>query len=128
MDALRQFTKTSFDVSKLLQVRFIGEEAVDEGGPRREFFHLLIRAIFQSQLFTGFPDHVIPLHNVKEVANNTYLVVGKMIATCIVQGGESLACFAPAVADYLVYERVQSKVCIEDIPDHDIRECLRQVR
>lgn len=42
-DALRQFSRANFDVSKMLQVRFVGEEAVDEGGPRREFFHLLMK-------------------------------------------------------------------------------------
>ena len=46
-DALRQFSKSSFDASKILKVRFIGEEAVDTGGPRREFFHLLNRKNFQ---------------------------------------------------------------------------------
>ena len=37
-DSLRQFCKTSFNVEKLLKVCFIVEEAVDAGGPRREFF------------------------------------------------------------------------------------------
>lgn len=44
-DALRQFSKGSFDVTKMLQVRFVGEEAIDTGGPQREFFHLF-REIF----------------------------------------------------------------------------------
>ena len=37
-DAMRSFGKPSFDVEKMLKVSFIGEEAVDDGGPRREFF------------------------------------------------------------------------------------------
>ncbi len=37
-DALRQFSKPTFGMSKMLRVRFIVEAAVDEGGPRREFF------------------------------------------------------------------------------------------
>ena len=37
-DAMRAFAKPSFNVSKMLQVRFISEQAQDEGGPRREFF------------------------------------------------------------------------------------------
>ena len=126
-DALRQFSKRSFDVSKMLQVRFIGEEAVDEGGPRREFFHLLTHAIVNSDLFAGFPEHVVPLHSMRAVANNTYFMIGKMLATCVVQGGEAPVCFAQAVADYLVYERVCSPVCIEDIPDYEVQDCLRKV-
>ena len=67
-DALRQFSRLSFDVSKMLQVRFVGEEAVDEGGPRRAFFHLLMTEIIKSSLFSGFPSHVIPRHNIQAVA------------------------------------------------------------
>ena len=126
-DALRQFSKRSFDVCKMLKVQFIGEEAIDEGGPRREFFNLLTRKIFKSSLFAGFPNQVVPAHNVQAVANSTYYTIGKMISTCIIQGGEAPACFAKAVADYLVFDRICSPVCIEDIPDYEVQECLRQV-
>ena len=33
--------RAGFNEQKHLRVRFIGEPAVDEGGPRREFFMLL---------------------------------------------------------------------------------------
>ena len=46
---------------------------------------------------------------IKAVSANTYYVVGKMIATCIIQGGEVPTCFAKAVADYLVFDRV---ICV----------------
>jgi len=56
-----------------------GEQAVDEGGPRREFFRLLMNEIFtKSGLFSGAPDHVVPVHSVEAVTSNKYLVVGKM--------------------------------------------------
>lgn len=85
-------------------------------GPRREFFQLLMHDIFKSSLFAGFPG------SCEAVSDNTYYVVGKMIATCIIQGGEVPACFAQAVADYLVMDRVVSPVCLGDIPDYEIRE------
>ena len=37
-DAFRQFKRTSFDATKMLRITFLGESAVDGGGPRREFF------------------------------------------------------------------------------------------
>ena len=126
-DALRQFSKESFVVDKMLKVQFIGEASVDYGGPRRELFHLLMHEIFKSPLFAGFPSNVVPVHNIKAVSNNTYLVVGKMISTCIIQGGEVPACFASPVADYLVFDRVVSPVCLDDIYDYEIRDCLKQV-
>ena len=126
-DALRQFTKSSFDVGKMLKVRFIGEEAVDTGGPRREFFHLLIREMFTSSLFRGYPNHTLPLHNVEAVASNKFYTIGKMLATCIVQGGEAPVCFSKAVADYLVYDEVRSPVCLDDIADKEVQESLQKV-
>ena len=72
---------------------FIGEQAVDEGGPRREFFRLVLRGVFSSSgLFTGCPDHVVPVHNVEALENNKFFIVGRMIATSLVQGGESPSC------------------------------------
>jgi len=51
-DAIAQFERPSFDVSKPIRVRFIGEPAVDTGGPRREFFRLFLQDLkSKSSLF-----------------------------------------------------------------------------
>ena len=50
-----------------------------------------------------------------------------MIATCIIQGGEAPACFANAVADYVVYGQVKRPVCLGDIPMVEIRSLLMQI-
>ena len=127
LDSLHQFSRKSFNVSKMIKVNFIGEEAVDMGGPRREFFHLLMQEIFQSNYFAGYPDHVIPLHNVEALLDNKFYTFGKMIATCIVQGGEAPVCFAKAAADFLVNRQVSSPTNLDDIPDYDVKDCLTQV-
>ena len=127
-DALRQFLRKSFDVENMLKVQFIGEEAVDAGGPQRELFHLLTHEMFMaSTLFEGFPSHVIPYYKAEAVANNTYYYMGKMMSTSVVQGGEVPVCFAKAVADYLVYDEVKSPVCLDDIPQTNVRESLHKV-
>ena len=127
-DAMRAFCRPTFDVSKMLKVRFISEQAEDEGGPRREFFgHLVKEALQQPTLFVGWPDHVIPVHNIDAVSDNKYYIIGKMIATSIIQGGQSPLCFSAAVADFLVYDSVKSKPCIQDIPDQHVCEALNEV-
>lgn len=69
-DSLRAFSRPTFNVSKMLKVTFIGESAVDDGGPRREFFQLLLQEAFSSSgLFVGWPDHVIPLHHIEAVTS-----------------------------------------------------------
>lgn len=44
-DALRALSKAHFLAGVLLSVHFIGEEAADMGGPRREFLRLLMRSL-----------------------------------------------------------------------------------
>ena len=89
-DAIRHFSKPNFDVSKPLKVYFVSEKSVvDDGGPRREFFQLAMKEAFSiSGLFVGWPQNVIPVHNVEALADNKFFVIGKIIATSLVQGGE----------------------------------------
>ena len=77
-DTLKQISKDSFNANKMLRVVFIGEQAVDEGGPRREFFNLILREAFsQCGLFAGYPANVLPLHNVQAVEKNNFIIWGK---------------------------------------------------
>ena len=117
-DSLRQFSKGSFDVSKILRVTFVGESAVDNGGLRQGYFQLLQHDIAcKSGLFGGWLDHVVPNHNVDALIHNKYYVVGKMLATALVQGGQPPVFFVGAVADFLVVETVKSPVNLDNIPD-----------
>lgn len=128
-DSIRAFSKHTFSVSKMLKVVFVGEPSVDDGGPRREYFQLVMREIFtKSGLFVGWPLNVIPVHNVQAVAQNKYYVVGKIIATSLVQGGQPPVCFSAALADYTVFDEVRSCPCLQDIPDYEIRQKLEKVR
>ena len=93
----------------MLKVTFIGEASVDEGGPHREFFQLSVKEVLRMpSLFTGWPHNVVPQHNVEAVANNTYFTIGKLLATCLIQGEEPPACFSPGIADFIIYDEVLS--------------------
>ena len=61
------------------------------------------------------------------LADNKFFVIGKIIATSLVQGGEPPACFSEAVADYLVYDEIKCSPCLDDISDYHIREKLKKV-
>ena len=59
--AKRAFKRRAFDPQRRLNVVFldaggVGEGAVDEGGPTREFCRLLVQAIQRSPIFEG-PDN-----------------------------------------------------------------------
>ena len=44
-DTFTQMQQPKFRCNVKLNVRFIGEEADDEGGPQREYFRLILKAI-----------------------------------------------------------------------------------
>lgn len=126
-DATKQFKRKSFDVFKMIQVSFIGEVAIDTGGPRREFFRLLTVAILSNSVtFEGYPSSVTPSHNLTALNNQSFYIAGKIIATSIIQGGPAPRCFATPVADILVYGEVKSQMDISEIPDIDIRNKLNK--
>ena len=125
-DASRTFTPPTFNPTS--RVTFVGEAAVDEGGPRREFFRLLMQsAVSSSGIFVGSSGHVVPMHSLEALSSNKFYVVGKMFATSIVQGGLAPFCFAKPEADFLVFGTVKSAIDLKDIPDFDIMQSMIKV-
>lgn len=123
MKALRRV-----DVRKRLKVTFLGESAVDDGGPRREYLRLLMAAMVdQSHLLAGPPCRKVPLHNVLAVQRGDFRMIGVIIVLSLTQGGPAPAFFAPSVVDYLFGGCGSVRACINDIPDHDVQEKLTQV-
>nr|XP_055049467.1 uncharacterized protein LOC129434869 [Misgurnus anguillicaudatus] len=135
--ALRVFKRHSFAEScDKLYVTFTSDEhdavedAADLGGPRREFFRLLVKAIFQdSGAFEGTPNGCTPRLNMLHLQNGVYRTIGRMMSTIIVQGGETPAFLSPSVVDYIVFgDILQVHVSPDDIGDPDLRENLNKVQ
>lgn len=64
LDDAIEALRFGFDESKHIRVRFVDDPAVDEGGPRREFFMLLMGTISNSgSLIDGPPDRRVLRHN-----------------------------------------------------------------
>ena len=115
------------DLTKHLRVTFIGEPAVDDGGPLREFLYRLLAVGQNDMLFCGPLSCRVPRHNLVELDKRTYFYVGVMIARSLIHGGPDPVFFSPAVADYIVYGVQRVKARIADIPDNDIRGKIKKV-
>ena len=127
-DTFEQFNNKSFDCSLLLKIFFVGESAEDIGGPKREFFRLLIQQMFQlEEMFAGWPSNVTMRHNIEATAANRFFLAGKILSTVLIQGGQAPLCFSEAVADYIVYDKVCSLPVIEEVSDAFARDCLTKV-
>ena len=120
--------RNGLDLTKHLRVVFIGEPAVDDGGPLREFLYQLIVAVSHSDmLFCGAFNSHVPRHNVVELEKNTYFHIGAIIALSLVHGGPGPQFFSPAVADYIVYGVQHVKASIMDVPEQEIRDKIQKV-
>ena len=87
------------DLTKHLCVVFIGEPAVDDGGPLREFLYRLMVA--SDMLFCSVFNSRVPRHNLV-VRKNTSIFVPSLHSPWSM-AALGLSSFSPAVADYLVY-------------------------
>ena len=109
-----------FSFLKPVFVTFAGEDAVDEGGPKREFFRLLMRAISESSIFHGSWFS----HDLGLLADKRYELCGKLIAWSILHGGSGPRCLSGVGYDVHRGFQVNHKVAIESVADHEMKEIL----
>ncbi|XP_062511824.1 G2/M phase-specific E3 ubiquitin-protein ligase-like [Corticium candelabrum] len=100
--------------------------AVDDGGPLREFFRLLILETGNVvSIFCGSEGKRVPAHNVLALQRNEYFFVGKCIALSITYGGPGPHFFSKSIARYLCGESITSPEL--EVPDYEIREKIEKV-
>eukprot|EP00794_Sanderia_malayensis_P008411 gene8411-9311_t len=97
-NSTRAISRENFTFFKPLAVTFSGEEAVDTGGPKREYLRLLMSGIGKSSVFDG----VWLSHNLELFHTKQYEIAGKLIAWSILQGGPGPRCIKPEIFNLLV--------------------------
>ena len=130
-DSLAAFSQSTFDHTAHLKVRFIGEPAVDEGGPMREFFRLFTQSLATAgSIFLMTTNGILPAHNVLALGKNHYRLCGNILASGIVHGAQSPMCFTPDAAHFLVYgarAKRNNEQMLATIPDVNIQNKMQQV-
>ena len=118
----RAIGRKRFSFVKPLFGTFAGEEAVDDGGPKREFFRLLMRAIRESTIFHGSWFS----HDLGLLADNRYELAGKLVAWSILQGGGGPHCLS--AVGYEIYKglAVNHEIAIESVADPEMKELLQK--
>ena len=117
------------DTTKHIKITFVPEPAVDQGGPLREYFRLLLAAIATSNaLFCGPDVSRTPNHHIEELEKMTFYYVGVIIALSLVHGGPAPHFFSSAVADYIIYGIQRVNATIEDVPHYKMKQSLQKVK
>ena len=118
------------DLEQVIRVQYVGEPAVDTGGPRRELFSLLHKHMNDSNsMFTGESNNKCFSNNVIALEQQDYLKYGRLCAMSIIQGAASPNFFSSPVADYILYccvEKVTTSVC--DVPNAKVRQKLEELQ
>lgn len=126
-DAIRAM-KRKFDEKQHISIIFLGESAIDDGGPKREFFTLVLKPIKENNSRMDGPLYARVLrHNTTSLQENQYLYIGKLMALSIVHGGPSPSFFSECVVDYIFSGMAAVVPSIDDIPDFSIRQQVEMV-
>ena len=100
---------------------------MDEGGPKREYFQLVLGELANNNaLFDGGSQRRILRHNVIELKGSSYLIAGRIIALPLIYGGPAPHFFARAIAEYFL-GITSYTVSIEDVPDYCVQQKLFRV-
>ena len=127
-DSVSQFSKPSFDPTKSIRVIFHGEEGVDGGGPRKEYFRLLCRAIRdESGLFLSKDRIVNFTTSVVHFIQKRFRLAGVMIATSILHGGPAFPFFPKVIFDYMTSGKVSMACTVSDVANPDVEAIIKEV-
>ena len=126
---IRAVSRPSFTFLRRLLVNFSGEDAVDGGGPKREFFRLLMRSVKEMGILEG---HWFS-HDISLLKDNKYALAGKLIAWSLLQGGPGPICLSDEGHNLLCEKPYSSDAAIKDVSDeqpklilHNIQNCVTE--
>ena len=128
-DTVRSISKNAFKQNHSLKVHFIGEEAEDEGGPRREFLRLVVTPVCNySGVLQGPACRKTFSNNPLLLERKAYYCAGLVTGMSLQQGGPGLNCLSPSLFDYFVAGPSSSSPIPLDVTDHDMRQKIEKVK
>ena len=129
---MRAMTSAEMDNVYRLEVRFFDSlYTVDDGGPSREFMHLLLKDVMQPKngIFqpSDYPDSLTLTHNTHKLENREYYWAGRVLAFLLVAGGPSVAVLTPGLYDCIILGFEDTIPTLRDIPSFHIRRFITKV-
>ena len=89
-----------------LQIRFDGEDGVDAGGLKKEFFQEFFKLVFAPErgLFEGRPRMLWTVHNITAFRTRLFKIVGTTLAHCFAHCEIGMPFLAEPLVTYLLSE------------------------
>uniref|UniRef100_A0A8W8I3L1 HECT domain-containing protein n=1 Tax=Magallana gigas TaxID=29159 RepID=A0A8W8I3L1_MAGGI len=102
---LQAFLALQQDLRTTLEVQFYDETAEDLGGPRKEFFQLVLSEIKRKYFDSGLREHLA----------KDYLTVGKIMSLSVLQNGKLPKFMDPAILEDVFRDEDGSSDCIKNL-------------
>jgi hypothetical protein len=126
--ALCGIDRKAFSPKKVFDIKFLGEEGYDGGGPRREFFRLLANDVKRS-MCVGREDSYFLRHDVNGLLSSKFEKLGQLIVMSIAQGGNGFPFFDKSVYDYICGKSTNEiHVDMDSIPDSQVHLLLQKMK
>eukprot|EP00794_Sanderia_malayensis_P010666 gene10666-11795_t len=126
VDTVKKMKLFQSDASlKPISVDFIGEVAVDDGGPLRELFTTIFDSA-ANHILSGQEKNYTIRHDAHKLESGEFEIYGKLIALSFLQGGPGPHNWCRPLANY-VFGLDCSEISITDISDFEVQEKLHLV-
>ena len=102
-NTLRCMRMSSFVYHRGFNVKFLGKEGVDMGGPLREFFRLVMNDLQKNGALMCGPElRRTAMHNVYALQQREFVYAGQCMALSLLYGGPGPHFFSDTAASYLL--------------------------
>ena len=105
---------------KHLKTDFVGEEAVDEGGPLREFFSLIFEGV-QKHIMTGGNNSFTFLYDVRKLGDGYFFRFGQLIAFSLLHDCPGPRKLVESVAKHMLEFQSFTVPSIKTVPDFELQ-------
>ncbi|XP_038071285.1 uncharacterized protein LOC119740149 [Patiria miniata] len=113
---MRAVSRPGFSFWTQVRIVFSGEDAEDGGGPRREFFNLLVKELQSSGIFENCEGRLSFKYDLQKISQRAYDMAGKLITWSLANGGPGLCSLSPSVFAAMVGQPVDTED-IRYLPD-----------
>ena len=122
-DTLVKLQKEEGALMNQIKVQFIGEPAVDQGGPSREYFGLINEAAQRKLMAQS-----VFRHNISAFTRQEYYAFGQLTAIGLLQGSPGPSCLIKSVFDYICSGNIENLTpSLDEIPFYEVKTSLMEL-
>ena len=113
-DCFAYYKNPNFNPKIPLRIKFIGQVAIDAGGPTRQFYSLVADKVIEEH-FVGNDGFFLPKSDANTVQSDIFVAVGKIVAHSIVHGSGGLPFFSPSTYNYLCHGNIAEAMALMEL-------------